>query len=357
MIERSSGSDLQRRDPDGVYPPRLCRWAWLAVVVIVTEIALLLILLGRGAWPGWTWFAYSTLYAQMLGLGCTAAVCLTRAWLLRLPARGAWLVAWALMVLLAWPLAYAMAVIGTVLGAGPGASAAGEFIIVSVIAVGLVGAALLRYLYVHAQWRGEVMAQADARVQALQARIRPHFLFNCLNTIASLIPVDARAAERATEDLADLFRGSMRRADRPIPLSDELDLARKFLDMEQRRLGDRLVVEWSVDELPRDAMVMPLVLQPLLENAIIHGIQPNPKPGVVSVYGRTSGGDVMMTIRNTLAPATEDSADTRGTGMALGNVRERLKLAFDDRASLLTRCEEDMFYAVLSFPHVESPDR
>jgi two-component system sensor histidine kinase AlgZ len=105
-------------------------------------------------------------------------------------------------------------------------------------------------------------------VQALQARIRPHFLFNSLNTIASLIPVDPRNAEAATEDLADIFRGSMRRADQPIRFDEELQLARQYLDMEKRRLGERREINWRVDELPGSAAVLPLMLQPLLENAV-----------------------------------------------------------------------------------------
>ncbi len=111
-------------------------------------------------------------------------------------------------------------------------------------------------------------------MQALQARIRPHFLFNSLNTIASLMTHDPESAEAATLDLADIFRGSMRRADQLIALSDELELARQYLDMERRRLGERLEIDWRVDELPAGAAVLPLMLQPLLENAVAMASRP-----------------------------------------------------------------------------------
>jgi two-component system sensor histidine kinase AlgZ len=227
------------------------------------------------------------------------------------------------------------------------------FLLQSVLAVALVSVALFRYLFIWAQWRVQLLAQSEARVQALQARIRPHFLFNSLNTIASLIAEDADGAERATEDLADLFRGSMRRADRLISLSEELKLAGKYLQMEQRRLGDRLRIDWQVSELPKGASVLPLTLQPLLENAVAHGIQPRTDGGEVRVYGRSEKDNIVITICNPLGPAGHGS---EGHGMALANIRERLELAFGPSASLITHQNDDQFFAVLSLPYVENTD-
>jgi two-component system sensor histidine kinase AlgZ len=187
----------------------------------------------------------------------------------------------------------------------------------------------------------------------LQARIRPHFLFNSLNTIASLIPEEPDAAERAIEDLADLFRGSMRRADSLISLSAELNLARKYLQMEQRRLGDRLTIEWQVDELPAGASILPLTLQPLLENAVAHGIQPRIEGGEIRVYGRSEKDNIVITISNPLGPEQYISG---GHGMALANIRERLDLAFGPSSSLITHQNDQQFFAVLSLPYVENTD-
>ena len=188
-------------------------------------------------------------------------------------------------------------------------------------------------------------------MQALQARIRPHFLFNSLNTIASLVPDDPANAERAIEDLADIFRGSMRRADSLISLSDELDLAWKYLQMEQRRLGGRLSIDWQVSELPEGASILPLTLQPLLENAVAHGIQPRVEAGKLRIYGRSEKDNIVITISNPVGPDGHISA---GHGMALENIRERLELAFGPSASLITHQDSEQFFAVLSLPYVEN---
>ena len=320
-------------------------------MIAVTQISVLLIALGRLQDFGFTWLSISTVYAQILALVTTTGVCLARAWLARLSPRGAWSGSWVVAVLVALVFSYSAGVVGTVLGIGPGKGSFGPFVLQSVLSVALVSLALFRYLFIRAQWRAQTLAQAEARVQALQARIQPHFLFNSLNTIASLIPEDPQGAERATEDLADLFRGSMRRADSLITLSDELDLARKYLHMEQRRLGDRIRVDWQVSDLPEDASVLPLTLQPLLENAVAHGIQPRTDGGEVRVYGRNENKTIVITVSNPLAPA---DYDMHGHGMALVNIRERLELAFGPAASLITHQDDNQFFAILSLPYVEN---
>lgn len=337
----------------GVYPPLFCRWRLLLAVMAVTQVSVLLIGVGALGEFSPVWLGVISLYAQALALVSTLGVCIGRSWLGRLSARGAWLGSWMVAVLVALAFSYSVGIIGTVLGVGPGRQNFAIFVWQSVLAVALVGMALLRYLFIHAQWRAQVLAQSEARVQALQARIRPHFLFNSLNTIASLIPEEPINAERATEDLADLFRGSMRRADSLISLSEELDLARRYLKMEQRRLGDRLRIDWRVSELPEGASILPLTLQPLLENAVGHGIQPRPDGGELKVYGRAEKDNIVITISNPLGPGENDSG---GHGMALLNIRERMELAFGPAASLITHKNEDQFFAVLSLPYVKNTD-
>ena len=285
-----------KMDQHGVYPPSFCRWKLLLVVMAVTQISVLLMGVGTLREFSLLWLGVVSLYAQALALVTALGVCITRAWLGRLSARGAWLGSWFVAVVVALAFSYAAGIIGTVLGTGPGRQDFVIFVWQSVLAVALVGLALLRYLFIRAQWRAQVLAQSEARVQALQARIRPHFLFNSLNTIASLIPEEPISAERAIEDLADLFRGSMRRADSLISLSEELDLARRYLQMEQRRLGDRLRVEWRLSDLPAGASVLPLTLQPLLENAVAHGIQPRTDGGVVKVLKKITLSSRFLTL-------------------------------------------------------------
>ena len=348
-VSRKPDKAVQR----GVYPPSFCRWRLLLAVMAVTQISVLLIGVGTLREFSLVWLGVATLYAQALALMAALGVCVSGAWLGRLSARGAWLGSWVVAVLVALAFSYSAGIIGTVLGVGPGRQNFAMFLWQSVLAVALVSVALLRYLFIRAQWRAQVMAQSEARVQALQATIRPHFLFNSLNTIASLIPEEPINAERAIEDLADLFRGSMRRADSLISLSEELDLAQRYLQMEQRRLGDRLIVEWRVSALPEGASVLPLILQPLLENAVAHGIQPRTEGGELKVYGRAEKDNIVITISNPLGP---DDTDSSGHGIALANIRERLELAFGPAASLITHQNDEQFFAVLSLPYVENTD-
>jgi two-component system sensor histidine kinase AlgZ len=294
----------------GVYPPSFCDWRLLLTVIVITELCVVLIGLGHGGLPGLKWLVMASVYANWMALFCASGVCLTSAWISRLSPRGAWIGSWIVVNLLA--LAFASAAWLAVAVARPGTigDSLGMFVFKSVFAVALVAVVFFRYLEIRARWKLDLIAQAEARVQALQARIRPHFLFNSLNTIASLIPDDPVNAESATLDLADIFRGSMRRADQLIALSDELILARQYLDMEQRRLGSRLEVEWRVGELPPGVAVLPLILQPLLENAVAHGVQARSSGGKISVYGRSEGEHVVITIGNPLATEGADTGVT-----------------------------------------------
>jgi two-component system sensor histidine kinase AlgZ len=304
------------------------------------------------------WFVLATSYGQSLALFCAAGLCVTRPWLHRAKPFRAWLGTWLMSLVLAISWSYGIGVVATVLGFGPGRAGLTDFMMQSLITVALVGFALLRYLFIRAQWRAELTAQAEARVQALQARIRPHFLFNSLNTIASLIADEPERAERATEDLADLFRGSMRRADMMIELSEELQLARKYVAMEERRLGERLQVEWRVEELPADAQVQPMLLQPLLENAVGHGIQQLPDGGRLRLYGSNEEGSLVITISNpVLADSERPLRHDEHHNMALRNIRARLRLAWGERASLVTHQDDSTFFAVLTLPYVKSINR
>ena len=336
-----------------VYPPTFCNWRLLLAVMVITEVSVILVGLGPGGFPGWQWLTVASVYAQWMALFCAAGLCVISGWTKRFSSDGAWVFSWLIVLFLAMVFSFA-----AWLGAGINAPGmiqddVGMFVLKNAFAVGLVAVVFFRYLVMRARWKAELLAQSEARVQALQARIQPHFLFNSLNTIASLVHDDPDNAEAATLDLADIFRGSMRRADQLSPLEEELKLARQYLDMERRRLGDRLEIDWRVDELPPGAAVLPLMLQPLLENAVAHGIQARPEGGRLSVYGRAEGDQVVVTIGNPLAP---EGFDSGGHGIAIGNIRERLVYAFGSRAQLLTNQDREQFYAVMVVPHVEYSD-
>ncbi len=191
-------------------------------------------------------------------------------------------------------------------------------------------------------------ALTEARLQALQARIRPHFLFNSLNAVLSLIRENPRRAENALEDMAELFRVLMADNRELSPLSREIALCRQYLDLEALRLGERLQVEWHVDNMPGDALVPPLVLQPLLENAVYHGIEPRAAPGVISINIFRRRNQVHAVLRN---PYQESGNRHAGNRMALNNIRERLQLHFDVEATLSTRIAADSYQVHIVMPY------
>jgi two-component system sensor histidine kinase AlgZ len=193
----------------------------------------------------------------------------------------------------------------------------------------LLGAGLLSYFNLRA--RALSPAITEARLQALQARIRPHFLFNSLNAVLSLVRSDPRRAERALENMADLFRALMSNASQLAPLEEEVALTRAYLELEQLRLGDRLQVVWHINKMPADALIPPLVIQPLVENAVYHGIEPQPEGGEISLNIYLSADKVHILVRNPVAP---DAGHHKGNRIALDNIRERLLLHFDLDAQL-----------------------
>ena len=196
-------------------------------------------------------------------------------------------------------------------------------------------------------------ALSEARLQALQARIRPHFLFNSINAVLSLIRAEPRRAEAALEDMADLFRVLMADNRDLAPLANEVELCRQYLALEQLRLGPRLQIDWHVDNMPGDALMPPLVLQPLLENAVYHGIEPSIDPGVVSVSIYHVRDQVHMVLRN---PYRKDGSHHAGNKMALGNIRERLALHFDAEASLQARVGDNDYEVHITIPYVKADE-
>ena len=192
-------------------------------------------------------------------------------------------------------------------------------------------------------------AIAESRLQALQARIRPHFLFNSLNAVLSLIRSDPKQAETALLDMADLFRVLMRDNRELVPLADEIELCRQYLALEKLRLTDRLSVEWHLNNMPGDALVPPLVLQPLLENAVYHGIEPSSAPGVVSINIFLKGGDVHAILRNPYQ--AEGGRHHAGNKMALANIRERLNLHFDAEGTLESRVRDAAYEVHIRIPY------
>src|SRR5689334_18302449 len=216
----------------------------------------------------------------------------------------------------------------------------------TLLLAGALAASLLAYFRVHT--KAFSPALAEARLQALQARIRPHFLFNSLNAVLALIRRDPKRAERSLEDLADLFRTLMSDARQFVRLADEISLLERYAEIEHLRLGERLRITWELDAAPPDALLPALVLQPLLENAIYHGVEPGTAAGDVLVQIERRGDRVHAVIEN---PYIEAEQRRAGNRMALDNVRERLALFFDAEARLDARPLGDRFRIDIEIPY------
>jgi len=211
------------------------------------------------------------------------------------------------------------------------------------------GAALAALIAVVLRWREQALSPAldRARLQALQSRIRPHFLFNALNAVLGLLRSEPRRAEAVLEGLADLFRMLLRDERELVPLADEVEFCRDYLAVESERLGDRLQAQFEIDPAALGALVPPLLLQPLLENAVHHGIEPAERGGRVLLQVSRRADRVQVLVEN---PVVRAGALRVGRQMALSNIRQRLALLYDIEASMHMERSKDLFRLTLEFP-------
>jgi two-component system sensor histidine kinase AlgZ len=334
--------------------PQFCSLPTLFAVMVVAELVAVVLALApeRAARATLSELGLASVFVQWLALLNAVVLCSLRGVLGRWPARTGFVVAWLLAVI---TTALGSAVVHSIdqaLGLGltsaPGTGwrfAGGNAAICALIA-----AALLRYLFVRELWQDRVRAAAKAQVEALQARIRPHFLFNSMNTIASLIRTRPLEAERTVEDLSDLFRAALGTRTTLATLGEELDLIGHYLRIEGLRLGERLRVHLDLDALPRDAPLPALLLQPLVENAVYHGIQRISEGGTLSIVGRRTPAGIEIAVSN---PYPADDARP-GNAHALANVRARIEYHFGARGGLRVEPGREEFVVTVRLPD-ESP--
>jgi len=344
------------------YLPDFCTSRAALAIVLIVELTALVVALARQSNEVGFWLelSRSSLLLMWIGLTGTAALCWSGRVLRNMNAAQVSMTSLALIVAVITTISALVYWGGrsrTVEGFGITGlfpEHFGEFVLRN-LAIGLVVTTLaLRYFYVAHEWQRNIEMQARARVHALQARIRPHFLFNSMNTIASLTRTDPALAESAVQDLADLFRANLSEKRNTIALWEELEVARIYQRIEELRLGDRLRVDWHISQLPMKALVPGLLLQPLLENAIYHGVEPQPEGGVVTVSGEVSAGLVTIVVRNRVA---DRQNDREGNKLALANIRERLTLMYGERALVKAGRFDDEYIVTLRFPHVEDRER
>lgn len=305
-----------------VFLPDFCNPQALLFLLLTTELLVMALNLALAPLHQdfWLLLGLRTLYAQGLALGSAGLLCLLRPWLLRhLEAIGQGL----LVLLLVASLSLVLGLLGhgLLLPAEPLWPFVLRHLAVTLIFTGL----LLRYLYIQYLQKQQAEAEARARFQALQSRIQPHFLFNSMNTIAGLTRSQPALAEQVVLDLADLFRASLSRSEQLSTLGEELALARQYLAIEQLRLGERLQLDWDDAAAPKGLPMPRLCLQPLVENAVYHGIERRLAPGVLRLKVQQNAGWLWLECCNAMAEQSPTAPTRPGAGMALENVLLRLQ--------------------------------
>jgi two-component system sensor histidine kinase AlgZ len=343
---------------DAFFIPDFCATRMVFAVVLVAELLALTLALARPT-PGFlTELARISMFLQWLGLTSAALLCYARPRLKTLTVAQSSLAVFLLLVANTLLISELALWFGTGFDPRTADSALAPaanwaFLLRNAGICVIVTALLLRYFFVTHQWQTHVRTEAASRIEALQARIRPHFLFNSMNTIAALTRSDPARAEEAVEDLADVFRATLRDSHSPLRLKEELELTRIYQRIEALRLGERLHVTWDVAGLPMRALVPGLTIQPLLENAIYHGIEPLESGGTVTVSGRVAEGEIEITVANPVATARPAGEERQGNRLALDNIRQRLALAYGARGSLRVEQSPGEYRVSVRFPFTE----
>lgn len=339
---------LSNRAPQP-FLPDFCNLQPLLFLMLSTELLVLALNLALAPLTPdfWLLLGLKTLYAQGVALGTAGLLCLLRPWILKyLAAIGQGILA--LLVVAGLSLVLGLLGHELLMPLEPRWVFVSRFLAISLIFAGL----LLRYLYIQYLHQLQAQAEARARFQALQSRIQPHFLFNSMNTIAGLARSQPALAEQVVLDLADLFRASLGKSEQLSSLGEELMLARQYLNIEQLRLGERLLLEWDVDGLP-EALPMPrLSLQPLVENAVYHGIERRLAPGLIRLRGEVLDSRLRLEICNALPESSDEpaKAQRQGQGMALENIRLRFQALYETGFAMEQQTKDGLYCLRLELP-------
>jgi len=337
------------------YLPDFCAAGTVFIVVLIAELVAILLTLAAHTTPGTFLIelAKTSMLIQWLAVLSAVVMCLFRKQLESAGKTRAFVLSFFVLELLCIALAEIAYQVTRIFGESLIISEShGTYLLRTFAISSIVIALAMRYLYISSEWRRSVVLEAQARISALQALIRPHFLFNSMNTIASLTRTDPRQAEQAVEDLSDLLRANLGVSGDRSTLREELEVAAIYQRIEKLRLGERLNVRWDVADLPMRALIPSLTIQPLLENAIHHGIELLPDGGEVTVTGELDGKYIVITMSNLVASDKRRARD--GNKMAMDNIRQRFELAYDQRATVDVEDDGTRYTVRLRFPHEES---
>ncbi len=340
---KQSDMDTQELIPD------LCQVQSVLWLVLFSEaLVVVLILLSNGAVNfSWEYFGTLSFYVQWVVLLSAACLCRVRLHVDKLSINQLMLGSFGIILLVnllvslmtMWGLNYFFF-----------EELSWDWLIRNQLITAILASLLLHYFYVQLQGRLQARSEVQARLQALQSRIRPHFLFNSMNIIASLIHVDPDKAEEAVENLSELFRASLREAGIEVTLKQELDLCKKYIQIETLRLGERLTVKWHVNA-PSNIKIPLLTLQPIIENAIYHGIQPRAQGGTVDINIAYENNNVLIEVTNPLGNLHENNRAEKGNQMALKNITHRLHALYGDEANLQALADTEFFKIKICYPY------
>lgn len=339
--------------PKGSYLPNFCNAdVFLRVVLVIELVAIVFALVSYDSDSLYVHVALLSVFMQWIGLTSVAVLCQLSRWGVMRNILPTTLIAFAVGLSTTLAVTLLSVTIADMMRfslSNTLTTANITFEIIrnlSVVAI-LIGLAL-RYFYFQYESRMVLEAQAQARLQALQARIRPHFLFNSMNTIASLTHDEPDLAEQAIENLSDLFRASLAAED-SVSLQQEIELTRSYIQLETLRLGDRLTINWKLPNNKIPLWLPALTLQPLVENAIYHGVEPLSEGGVIDITIKLVDDTVYIVISN---PLLEDRTEQhrKGNQMAVDNIRERLEIAYAGAATMQQREENSRFTVTLLLP-------
>ena len=336
--------------------PNFCDVRNVFIVVLLTEVLAIVFSMAAASSvvQFWDYLALSSLLMLWIALLNAATLCLIRSWLDKQKQNLCLIISFSLMMSISLLISLIASKANMIFLVFDENSLGSLFLLRAMTISAVIYLLLLRYFYIQQQWRINLAAQSRAEIQALRARIRPHFLFNSMNTIASLIAVSPELAEKAIEDLSDLFRASL--TEKNInKLSDEIELTKSYLAIESLRLGNRLQIEWNINHNLLEAEVPSLCIQPLAENAVYHGIEPLEKGGKIQISALQIDNKLILSVSNPLMSVSEKSRSSfttskKGNQMAQDNIKQRLELVYGSNGRFTINDTKDRYTVSLIIP-------
>lgn len=347
-----SQTNSEQTPPQTPILPDFCENRTVLLVIVVAELLAIVLSLTayKPSMPFFVTLAYTSLFIQAVALFDAAAICLTRRFVVHLKPFQMFILVYCMMQCITLLMTFISSKI-MLLGITEfhvqqsGWQLYGPNLLISLI----ISALLMRYFYVQNQWQEKLRAESAIRIGALQARIRPHFLFNSMNTIANLVYEDPSKAENAVLDLADLYRATLAEPEL-VTLEQEIKHANGYLRIEKIRLGDRLTLEFIIAPEAYKVKMPSMILQPLVENAVYHGIESVTAGGVLEVHAQlTASKDLRITITNPL-PDSPRERHHSGNRMAINNIKQRLLLTYGKKANLSAKQTDQSYIVELLLP-------